>query len=139
MNLHYVIKLANLALVISLGLVTLRLLVGSLLFDRVRRSSPSKRAELFFKVFRKGAPFLKVVLDKSHYRVGRGPECDILIKGEGIPLQVGDLFFKDNQYFFRKSSPNFVTINGQPGPEGLVRITLEDEIRVNDYSMRIAP
>ena len=73
---HWMIKLLNAVFVFSLGTVTLWLLCGSLISDRVRRSSPLKRAELFLSVNRDNTPFLNIPLKKSHYLIGRGPECD---------------------------------------------------------------
>lgn len=136
-NLHYIIKLANMIFAVDLGIILLWLLVSSLTFDKVRRSSTSKRAELFIKVFRDGAPFLKVVPSKSHYLIGRGPECDIRINGEGVPLKVGEFRFKGGGNFFKKFPHNLVYINGCPMDEAEVGISPDDELICYGYTIML--
>ncbi len=137
MDLHYIIKLANLIFAVDLGIIILWLLISCLTFDKVRKSSTARRAELFIRVFRDGAPFLKVVPSKSHYLIGRGPECDIRINGEGVPLKVGEFRFKGGGNFFNKFPNNSVYINGSPVAEAEVGISPDDEIVCYGYTIML--
>ncbi len=102
----WTIKLLNIVFSVSLGLVALRLCIGGFASDKVRRSSPSKRAELFLRVSRNGSSYMNLALEKSHYLIGRGPESDIILKGTGIPLNVGEIYLKDGEYIFRDFQEN---------------------------------
>lgn len=97
----WTIKLLNIVFSVSLGLVALRLCIGGFSSGKLKRSLSSKRAELFMRVSRNGSSYMNLALEKSHYLIGRGPECDILLKGAGIPLSVGELYLKDGEYIFR--------------------------------------
>jgi hypothetical protein len=122
---HWTIKLLHVVFVFSLGAVTLRLFYASLTSDRVRRPSPSKRAELLLRVNRNGSPYLNLPLRKSHYLIGRGPECDILLKGQGIPLNVGEIYLKDGEYFLKDGR----------GSEG--RLSPDQGFKLYDYSVTV--
>jgi hypothetical protein len=137
MDLHWYIKLANMILVVDLGIITLWLLAGSLTFDKVRRSSPFKRAELLIKVFREGSLFLKFQPKKSHYLIGRGPESDIQINGPSIPLKIGELRFKREGNFFKKFPQNLVYVNRIPVSDDEVCLTSGDEIACYGYLIKL--
>jgi len=132
------IKLLNIIFVFSMGMVALWLFHQSLVSDRVRRSSPSKRAELFLRVSRDNAPFLKIPLEKSHYLIGRGPECDILLKGMGIPLKVGELYLQDDHYIFRNFHDYSVTVNNTPIANEEKHILSGNEICLYNYKITIS-
>jgi hypothetical protein len=123
---HYVIKLLNIVFVLSLGIITLRLFYQSLIFDKARRSSPLKRAELFLRVGKNRAPFLKMPLKKSHYLIGRGSECDIPLKGMGIPLRVGEIALINGEYVFKNLGDNSIK-----------KILPGDEIMLYNYTIEM--
>jgi hypothetical protein len=131
------IKLLNVVFVFSMGSVTLWLLIRSLASGRVRRSSPSKRAELFLRISRNKTPFLNILLNKSHYLIGRGPECDIPLKGMGIPLRVGEMYQQDDHYVFRNFHDNSVMINNEPIGKEARKILPGDEIMIYNYTIKI--
>ena len=134
---HWVIKLLNIIFVFSMGMVTLWLFYRSLASDKVRRSSPSKRAELFLRVSRNNTPFLKIPLEKSHYLIGRGRECEIPLKGMGIPLIACEIFIKGDNYSFKNLQDNSVSINGQSIEKGSREIVLSDTIKLYNYTITI--
>jgi hypothetical protein len=72
---------------------------------KIRRSSPLKRAEFFMRVKKDGVPYLNIPLVKSHYLIGRGQECEINLKGTGIPVRVGELSLEDDGYVFKSFQP----------------------------------
>jgi hypothetical protein len=131
------IKLLNVVFVFSLGTVTLWLLYRSVASDKVRRSSPSKRAELFIRVLRNNTPFLNFPFNKSHYLIGRGAECDILLKGMGIPLTIGELSLRDDDCIFRNLQEHAVRINDEPIEKEVRKIVPGDEIIVYNYAIKI--
>lgn len=137
MFLHWMIKLLNIVFVLSLGIVTLWLFYRSLTSERVRRSSPAKRAELFLRVSRDNTPFLKIPLEKSHYLIGRGPECDILLKGMGIPLRIGEICLWDGEYIFRNFHTNSLMINNEPAESEMRKILPGDTIMLYNYTIMI--
>jgi len=98
---HWTIKLFHAIFVSSLGAVTLWLLFVSMTSDMVRRSSPKQRAELLLRVWKDGTSYLSLPLGKGHYLIGRGPECDIFLKGPGIPLKVAEIYMKGDDYHLR--------------------------------------
>ena len=77
---------------------------------------------------RDGAPFLTVKLEKSHYLIGREPGCDILLKGIGVPMRVGEIFLCDGNYAFRNFAGYSVKINGMPMGEEARKVMPGDEI-----------
>jgi len=121
----WTIKLLNVVFSASLGLVALRLCIGGFASDKVRKSSPLKRAEFFLRVSKNGSSYMNLVLEKSHYLIGRGPECDILLKGIGIPLNVGEIYLKDGEYIFRDFEENEEKIS--PGAE----------LKLYDYCVKV--
>jgi hypothetical protein len=125
---HWMIKLLNLVFVSSLGIVALWLFSSSLASGWVRRVSPSKRAELFLRVSRNGSPYMKLPLEKSHYLIGRGPECDILLKGQGIPLGAGEIYLEDGEYVFK---------NRETGEIAKKKILPGDELILYNYVIQI--
>jgi hypothetical protein len=131
------IEFLNFSFVFSLGMVTLWLFYHSMASGRVRRSSPKPRAELLLEVFRDGSSFLKLPLNKSHYLIGRGPECDIPLRGMGIPLKVGALFQQDGAYLFKNFQSNSVMINNRPIHKEARPVCPGDEIRAYNFSIRI--
>ena len=135
---HWMIKVLNIVFVFSLGIVTLWLFYRSLTSDRVRRSSPSKRAELFLRISRDNAPFLKIPLEKSHYLIGRGPECDILLKGIGIPLIIGEIYLKDGHYFFHSFKHNSAKINNEQMGIESKEILSGDDLIIYNYKITIS-
>ena len=134
---HWVIRLLDILSVLFLGMLTLWLLCGSLVADMVRRSSTSKRAELFLKLFRNNTPFLKIPLVKSGYLIGRGPECDIQLKGPGIPLMAGELLIKEGTCTFINLHDNYALFNNLPIEKGDREFLSGDTIRLYNYSMTI--
>ena len=134
---HWIIKLLNIVAVFFLGGITLWLLYCSIA-DRKRRSSSSKRAELFIRVIRNNTPFLNIPFNKSHYLIGRGAECDILLQGMGIPLTVGELYLRDDNYVFRNFQENSVMINNEPIEKETKRIMPGDEIIIYNYAIKIS-
>ena len=134
---HWVIRLLDILSVLFLGMLTLWLLCGSLVADMVRRSSTSKRAELFLKLFRNNNPFLKIPLVRSHYLIGRGPECDIQLKVLGIPLRTGELRVKDGTCTFINLHDHSASINNLPIEKGEREFLSGDTIRLYNYSMTI--
>lgn len=133
---HGMIKLLHVVFVFSLGTVTLWLFFRSLISDKVRRSSPSKRAELFLRVFRDGRQYLKIDLEKSHYLIGRGPECDILLKGMGMPVRVGELFHQNGEYFFKSLSESTVMNDNLAGTDPR-KLLPGDKIMLYNYAIQI--
>jgi hypothetical protein len=97
---------------------------------------PSKRAELFLRVFRDGRPYLKIDLKKSHYLIGRGPECDILLKGMGMPVSVGELFQQNGEYFFKGLSESAV-MNNDPAGTDPRKFLPGDKIMLYNYAIQI--
>jgi hypothetical protein len=102
---HWMIKLLHVVFVSSLGVAAFWLFCLSLASDRIRRSSPSKRAELFLRVKRNSLPYMNIPLVKSHYLIGRGPECDIPLKGTGIPIKAYEIYLEDEDYVLRSCEP----------------------------------
>lgn len=134
---HWTIKLLHVVFVFSLGTVTLWLFFRSLASDRVRRSSPLKRAEFFLTICRNGAPYLRMPLKKSHYLIGRGPECDIPLKGVGIPVIAGEVCVYDGDYIFRNYRNSSVPINGGPISETPRKLLPGDEIMLYNYTIQV--
>lgn len=134
---RWLIEFLNFVFVFSLGMITLWLFRQSLASDRVKRSSPKQRAELLIEVRRDGAPFLRMPLVKSHYLIGRGPECDIPLRGMGIPFRVGEIYRQDVSYVFKNFQSNFAMINGKFFSNEAKTIFPGDEIRAYKYSIRI--
>jgi hypothetical protein len=133
---RWLVQALNFLFIFSMGMIMLRLFYGSFTSDRVRRSSPKQRAELLIEVYRDGAPFLKMPLNKNHYLIGRGPECDIPLRGVGLPYKAGELYQKDGEYFFRNSNEN-LTINQEHPGKGSRKVMPGDEIGIGNYSIRI--
>lgn len=134
---HWMIKLLNVVFVFSLGIVAFRLFYRSLISDKARRSSPAKRAELFLMVSKDGAPLLKFPLGESHYLIGRAPECDIPLKGSGIPLNVGELIVDEEGCFFKNHKTGSADINEELSPEGPIRILPGSQVRLYNYTLMI--
>jgi len=134
---RWLIEFLNFVFVFSLGMITLWLFRQSLASDRVRRSSPKQRAELLVEVYRDGAPFLRMPLVKSHYLIGRGPECDIPLMKMGIPLRIGEICEQERGYIFKNFQNNSVTMNNKPVGKETVVIYPGDEIRTYNYSIKI--
>ena len=134
---HGMIKFLNLIFISALGFVTLQLFFQSLILSKVRRSSPKKRAELLLEVRRDGAPFLSSFLTKSHYIIGRGPECDIPLRGMGIPLRVAEICPQEGGYVVKSFQDNSLSINSEPFGSEEKRISPEDEIKFCNYSFKI--
>jgi len=63
------------------------------------------------EVSRNRAPFLKISLKKGHYLIGRGPECDIPLKGSGIPFRTGEIYRDNGFYVFKNFRDNSIVIN----------------------------
>jgi hypothetical protein len=134
---RWMIEFLNFSFVFSLGMVTLWLFFQSLTFDRVRRSSPKQRAELLLEVYRDGAPYLKIPFNKGHYLIGRGPECDIPLRGMGIPLKIGEMYEQEGNYVFKNLHNNSVMINGRPLGKEIKSVSPGDEINAYNYSIQI--
>lgn len=134
---RWMIEFLNFCFVFSLGMVTLWLFFQSLAFDRVRRSSPKQRAELLVEVYREGVPYLKIPLNKSHYLIGRGPECDIPLRGMGIPLRIGEIYRDNGGHVFRNLRDNSVMINKEPLGKMERELSPGDEIEVYNYSIKV--
>ena len=134
---RWMIEFLNFVFVFSLGMVTLWLFFQSLTFDKVRRSSPKQRTELLLEVYRDGAPFLKIPLNKGHYLIGRGPECDIPLRGMGIPLKIGEMYEQKGGYIFKNLHKNSIMINGRPLEKGIKSVSQGDEISAYNYSIQI--
>jgi hypothetical protein len=124
------IMILNLIFSSSLGIVALSLLAASM-----RRSSLSKKAELFLYVRRDGVLFRKVPIGTGQYRIGRGNECDILLEGMGIPLVAGELIASE-KLFFRARSGSPVTKNKSTASHEF-EIQPGDEVGFYAYSMRL--
>lgn len=137
MYFRWMIGFLNILFVFSLGCVTLWLFYRSLTSNRVRMSSPKQRAELLLEVSRKGAPLLKISLNKSHYLIGRGPECDIPLKGLGIPFRTGEIYRDNGFYVFKNFRDNSVVINNEAFGKAERKLSVGDEIRLYDYSIRV--
>jgi hypothetical protein len=133
---RWLVQFLNFLFIFSLGMIMLRLFYDSLASGKVRRSSPKPRAELLLEVLRDGAPFLKIPLTRSHYLIGRGPECDIPLRGMGVPYKAGELYQKEGEYFLMNSSKDLVINREQPG-KGSRKVMPGDEIGIRDYSIRI--
>ncbi len=131
------IELLNILFVFSLAMVTLWLFFQSLPLDKVRRSSPKQRAELLLEICRDGVPYLKVPLKRSHYLIGRGPECDIPLRGTGIPLKIGEISEQGGDYIFRNLHDHSVIVNGRPLRREIKSVLLGDEISAYHYSIHI--
>ncbi len=131
------IELLNIVFVFSLAMVTLWLFFQSLPFDMVRRSSPKQRAELLLEICRDGVPYLKVPLKRSHYLIGRGPECDIPLRGMGIPLKIGEISEQGGNYIFKNLHDHSVVVNGRPLGKETKSVLLGDEIHAYHYSIHI--
>lgn len=131
------IKLFNCVFAFSLCIVALWLFCRSLTSDRARRSSPKQRAELFLSVSRDGAPYLKIPLEKSHYLIGRGPECDIPLRGWGIPVNVGELTVDAEGCLFKSHQTSSQDSNGEFSAEGSRRILPGGQVRLYNYTLMI--
>jgi hypothetical protein len=136
---RWLLEFLNFFFVFSLGMVTLWLFFKSLTFDKVRRSSPKQRAELLLEVYRNGAPYLKIPLNKSHYLIGRGPECDIPLRGMGIPLKIGEMYEQEGGYIFKNLHNNSIRINGMSLGKEIQFVSPGDEINAYNYSIAIKP
>jgi len=134
---HLLIKLSNILFVFLLGIVTLWLSYMSMVSGRVRRSSPSKRAELFLGVKRNGYLYMRLPLRKSHYLIGRGLECEIPLRGMGIPIRVGEIYRQNERYVFRNLQDHPVMINNEPMERGSREILIGDEIMLYNYTITI--
>jgi predicted component of type VI protein secretion system len=106
-------------------------------FDRVRRSSPAQRAELFLAIRREGTPFSSLQLKEGHYLIGRGPECNIPLKGAGIPFRAGEIKRMDNGWIFRYSNPGTITINGTNPTDPERELQPGDEIQICNYCINV--
>lgn len=131
------IKILHIAFVASLALVTLRLFIRSLTSEKIRRSSPLQRAELFLRVSRDGVPYLRIPLKKNHYLIGRGPECEILLKGEGIPFYAGEISWMKDDYYYTKAV-NDHRRGGLVENSQSQNMTQGAKIAVADYMIEIA-
>jgi predicted component of type VI protein secretion system len=134
---HYSIKLLHIIFACSLGGMALWLFFRCVVFDRARRSSPFQRAELFLAIRRESTPFSSLKLRKGHYLIGRDHECDILLKGAGIPRRVGEIERANSGWVFRHTNPGTISINGAnvTGPE--TKLQSGDEIQISDYYITI--
>jgi hypothetical protein len=134
---HWLIRLLEVLSMLFLGMLTLWLLCGSLVADRVRRSSPQERAEIFLRIRRAGTPFFNMKIIKSHYLIGRGPECDISLRGTGIPMRIVELRMEKGGCFFRSLAESGILYNGiLPGKE-MKKLLPGDEIMVSNYIIMI--
>lgn len=134
---RWMIQFLNILFILSLGMITLWLFCKSLASDRVRRSSPKPRAELLLEVLRDGSSFLKIPLNKSHYLIGRGPECDIPLMKMGIPLRIGEISEQGEGHLFKNFKGDSVTVNNKPIGRERIMIYPGDEIRAYNYCIRI--
>ncbi|MBM4305236.1 MAG: hypothetical protein FJ123_00725 [Deltaproteobacteria bacterium] len=89
------------------------------------------------EVCRDGAPYLKIPLNKSHYLIGRGPECDIPLRGMGIPLMIGEMYKQEGGYFFKNFHNNSIMINGRPPGKEVKSVSTGDEIDAYSYTIQI--
>jgi hypothetical protein len=134
---HYAIKLLNGVFVFSFGLVTLWLFLRSLSSHKVRRSSPSKRAEFFLRITREGIPFLNIPIEKNHYLIGRAPECDIILKGSGMALKMGEIRAENGVCAFRSFVDNCASVNNGPIGREERPLLPGHGIRLYDYLLEI--
>ena len=133
----YTIKLLNGVFVFSFGVVTLWLFLRSLSSLRVRRSSPSKRAEFFLRITREGIPFLNIPIEKNHYLIGRAPECDILLKGPGMALKMGEIRAGNGICTFRSLVDNCARVNNESIGREERPLFPGHEIRLYDYLLKV--
>ncbi len=134
---HYTIKLLNAVFVASAGVVALLLLFASILNGTARMSSPKQRAERLLTVMRDGAVFLSMPLRKRHYRIGRSPECDIPLKGPGIPPVLCDIFINGGEWNILSHTEDSIAIKGERPGKNKARITIGEKIMLYNYSISI--
>jgi hypothetical protein len=134
---HWMIKLLHPVFVSSLGAASFWLLCMSLASDKIRRSSPSKRAELFMRVKKGGLAYMNIPLVKSRYLIGRGPGCDILLKGAGIPVKIGELSFRENDWLLLNYAGGAVTINGDQIDNGSRKLLPGERIILYNFTIEI--
>ena len=80
------------------------------------------------RVKKDGLPYMNIPLVKSHYLIGRGPECDINLKGIGIPIRAGEISLEDDCYFFRSF---------QSGEGAEKTILPDDELLLYNYAIKL--
>lgn len=99
----WTIRLLNALFTSLLGLLSLRLLSWALQCGRENERPGGPGAEPpVLNILRDRAPFLRVLLEKDRYRVGRDSECDIVLKGPGIPLVAGEISARTSGCFFSR-------------------------------------
>lgn len=135
MTLYWIIKMLNAVFVISMGATILWLFSHALASERETQKVCRSIRPLFLIIMRDNAPYLKIMLDKKRYLIGRDAACDIILKGIGIHPVAAEVCIKDGRYIFRNlSNENKLT--------GDSSVTREDGIMKSDmllanYILRI--
>lgn len=97
---HWMIKALNMAFVVMLLMYMLWLTYKSMRQNIFENTMPRKRSDLIIEVTREGNPYKRIILTDNHCIIGRAPECKINLKGQGIPLRLGEIRYIDGHWEF---------------------------------------
>jgi hypothetical protein len=84
---HWTIKILNALFVWSLGATVIWLFSRALVSDWMAKTNSIRGETLLLNVIKEGVSYLKMPLKKKRYSIGRETDCDIPIKGIGLPLK----------------------------------------------------
>lgn len=84
---HWTIKILNALFVWSLGVTVIWLFSRALVSDWVAKTKPIRGETLLLNLMKEGVSYLKMPLEKKRYSIGRETDCDIPLKGIGLPLR----------------------------------------------------
>lgn len=71
---------------------------------------------------------MNIPLVKSHYLIGRGSECDIPLKGIGIPVNAYEIYLEDEDYVLRTF---------ESGESASKKILLGNELVLYNYTITL--
>jgi pSer/pThr/pTyr-binding forkhead associated (FHA) protein len=81
---------------------------------------------------------LKIVVNGSRLLVGRGPECAVLLDGQGISRQHLGIDAEESSLFLTDLSSNGTWLNGKRLPQNRrSKVGNSDVVEVPDYEIRI--
>ncbi len=137
MPIESLIRGANLMFVLSSGALMLWLLGRSLISGLAWRSSAEQKSELLLEIFRDRASVLRLLLTKKRYLIGRGPDCDIVLKGVGIPLRLGEISRDHGRYFFYTLKDGSAAESDQRIAKGRLKLIPGGEITIHEFRFEI--
>ena len=122
---HWIISVLNAGFAFSIFVASFLLLLRGIMEGLVTKNCQQsiKEKKLILKVFKGDLLYGSVPIVKNIASIGRDQDCDVFLKGSNIPLCAGEIYFEEENCFFKNYAGNEVIINDKrSGKEELLEI-----------------